>query len=87
MLDLMFAAALSGTRAAEAARASQPQPIDYSLAPVTERKVEEKDWRTFVGGLSFKDESDWPIFFQKEVDGFGMVRVASRCASEEGAGR
>ena len=87
MLDLMFAAALSGTRAAEAARAAQPQPIDYSLAPVTERKVDEKNWRTFIGGLSFEEESDCPIFFQKDVEGFGIMRVASRCATEEGADR
>ena len=87
MLDLMFAAALSGTRAAEAARASQPRTIDYSLALLPERKVEEKDWRTFVGGLSFEDESDCPIFFQKEVEGFGILRVASRCAIEEGSER
>ena len=87
MLDLMFAAALSGTRAAEAARASQTQPIDYSLAPQIVRKAEEKDWRKFVGGLTFEDESDCPIFFQKEVEGFGRMRFTPRCRVDEGAGR
>ena len=87
MLDLMFAAALSGTRAAEAARAVQPQPIEYSLAPLPERKVDEKDWRSFIGGLSFEDESDCPIFFERDVEGFGVMRASSFCPTEEGSGR
>ena len=84
MLDLMFAAALSGTRAAEAARVSQPHPIDYGLASLSERKLEERDWRTLVDGLSFEEGRECAIFFQKEVQGFGVLRVTPRCTMGKG---
>lgn len=84
MLDLMFAAALSGMRTVEAADDSQPLAIDYTLAAGTRQKAPKRDWRKWVGSYftSFEDERDCPIFFQKELPGFGALSVRSQCAVE-----
>jgi hypothetical protein len=84
VLDLMFAAALSGMRTVEAADDGQPMAIDYSLVPGTQQKAPERDWRMWVGSdfTSFKDERDCPIFFQAELPGFGTLSVRSQCAVE-----
>ena len=84
MLDLMFAAALSGMRAAELADQAQPVAIDYTLAPSTQPKAAERDWRKWVGSdfSSFQDERDCPVFFQKELPGFGTLSVRSQCLEE-----
>lgn len=86
MLDLMFAAALSGMRTVEAVDDGEPLAIDYTLAPGTQQKAPERDWRMWVGSdfTSFEDERDCPIFFQKELPGFGALSVRSQCASDEG---
>ena len=83
MLDLMFAAALSGMRAAEAAE-QQLTPIDYKLPAGTQEKLRERDWRTWVGSdfNSFTDDRDCPIFFEKQLPGFGAVSVRSRCTED-----
>ena len=80
MLDLMFAAALSGMRAADAVE-QQPAPIDYKLVPDARDKTPKRDWRTWVGSdfQSFQDERDCPIFFQKDLPGFGTLSVRSPC--------
>ena len=85
MLDLMFAAALSGMRTVEAADDGQPMAIDYSLVPGMQQKAPERDWRKWVGSdiTSFKDERDCPIFFQKELPGFGTFRATSACTEDE----
>ena len=84
MLELMFAAALSGMRMAEAADQQQPVPIDYSLAPGTQAKTPERDWRMWVGSdfSSFEDERDCPMFFQKDRPGFGTLSVRSQCVDD-----
>lgn len=81
MLDLMFAAALSGVRAAEAAERQQLAPIDYKLVQSTRDEVPERDWRKWVGSgfKSFEDERDCPLFFQKELPGFGTLKLTSAC--------
>ena len=84
MLDLMFAAALSGMRAAEPADDGQLMAIDYTLVPSTRQKSPERDWRKWVNSdfTSFKDERDCPIFFQKDLPGFGTLSVRSQCATD-----
>lgn len=79
MLELMFAAALSGMSAADTLPQGQVLPIDYRLAPGT---VEEsqRNWRKSIGAdSSFEDERDCPVFFQKEIPGFGSLRLNSAC--------
>ena len=84
MLDLMFAAALSGMRAAEIADQAKPVAVDYTLVPGTPPKSAERDWRKWVGSdfSSFQDERDCPIFFQEELPGFGTLSVRSQCIEE-----
>lgn len=85
MLDLMFAAALSGMRAAEAADDGQLTAIDYTLAPGTQSRASDKDWRKWVGSdfNPVEDQRDCPIFFQTELSGFGTLRVGSACDTGE----
>ena len=85
MLDLMFAAALSGMRAAETAEQAPIAAIDYKLVPDGERKASGRDWRNWVSSdfSSFEDERDCPIFFQKELPGFGTFRATSACTEDE----
>ena len=86
MLDLMFAAALSGMRAAETADQAPIAAIDYKLVPdAGERKASGRDWRNWVSSdfSSFEDARDCPIFFQKELPGFGTFRATSACAEDE----
>ncbi len=86
MLDLMFAAALSGMRAADAADKSPVAAIDYNLVPsIGERKASERDWRNWVSSdfSSFQDEQDCPAFFQKELPRLGTFRVALACTETE----
>jgi hypothetical protein len=80
MLDLMFAAALSGMRAGEAVD-QQIAPVDYKLVPQARNKTSERDWRTWVGSdfQSFQDQRDCPMFFQKDLPGFGALTVRSQC--------
>ena len=84
MLDLMFAAALSGMRTVEAVDDGQPMAIDYTLVPGTQQKAPERDWRKWVGSYltSFEDERDCPIFFQKDLPGFGTLSVRSQCTAD-----
>ena len=85
MLDLMFAAALSGMRAAERADEGGVAPIDYKLLPVNaEKNGSERDWRNWISSdfSTFEEEKDCPIFFQKDVPGFGTMRVTSACNTE-----
>ncbi len=87
MLDLMFAAALSGMRAVETADQAQVAPIDYKLEPATgEKSGPERDWRNWVNSdfSSFEEEKDCPIFFQKDLPGFGTLRVSSACHADKG---
>ena len=86
MLDLMFAAALSGMRAAETADQAPIAAIDNKLVPdAGERKASERNWRNWVSSdfSSFEDERDCPIFFQKELPGFGTFRATSACTENE----
>jgi hypothetical protein len=80
----MFAAALSGMRAAELADDRQPMAIDYSLVPSTQQQAQERDWRKWVGSdfTSFEDERDCPMFFQKDLPGFGTLTVRSQCTAD-----
>jgi hypothetical protein len=84
VLDLMFAAALSGMRTVEAADDGQLRAIDYTLVPSTQQKAPERNWRKWVNSdfTSFKDERDCPIFFQKELPGFGTLSVRSQCDAD-----
>jgi hypothetical protein len=87
VIDLIFAAALSGMRTAETAEQSKPVPINYRLEPGTVKDpAEERDWRKWVGAdfSSFEDERDCPVFFQKELPDFGAMRVSSACSTDEG---
>ena len=86
MLDLMFAAALSGMRAAEVADQAPVAAIDYKLVPdAGEKRASERDWRNWVSSdfSSFEDERDCPVFFQKELPGFGTFRATSACTENE----
>jgi hypothetical protein len=79
MMELMFAAALSGMSAADALPQGEVLPIDYRLVP-TSIEEPQKDWRKSVGAdASFEDERDCPVFFQAEVPGFGAMRLNSAC--------
>ena len=84
MFDLMFAAALSGMRAGEAVD-SQPEPVDFNLATTAyDRKPVQRDWRKLVQQdftAEVKDECS--IFFQKELSGFGTLKLTSACDADE----
>jgi len=87
VLDLMFAAALSGMRAAVTADEGRVAPIDYKLVPKgRENSGWERDWRNWVSSdfSSFEEERDCPIFFQKDVPGFGAFRISSTCNADKG---
>ena len=79
MLELMFAAALSGMSATDALPQGQVIPVDYRLAPGTVEGP-QRNWRKSIGAdSSFEDERDCPVFFQKEIPGFGSLRLNSAC--------
>lgn len=79
MIELMFAAALSGMRA-EAAGQGEILAIDYRLVPSSRDETPQKDWRKWVGSdSSFEDERECPVFFQDDVPGFGSLRLNSAC--------
>ena len=83
MLELMFAAALSGMRAAEAAD-SQLEPIDFRLKPTQyDREPVERDWRKLVREDFNTEAKDCSIFFQKELSGFGTLKLTSACDVED----
>ena len=84
MFDLMFAAALSGMRAAEADQ-QQLAPIDYRLESTPyDSKPAERDWRELVReDFSADVKDDCSIFFQKELSGFGTLKLTSACDVEE----
>jgi hypothetical protein len=82
VFELMFAAALSGMRAGGAAERTQPEPIEFDLTPSARLRVaDENDWRTGRQYFLFKEEQDCPVFFEKELPGFGTLRVTSLCAA------
>jgi hypothetical protein len=79
MIELMFAAALSGMSAADALPQGEVLPIDYRLVPTTSEEP-QPDWRKWVGSdSSIEDERDCPVFFQKDIPGFGSLRLNSAC--------
>ena len=79
MIELMFAAALSGMRAGEAVEQDQLVAIDYRLVP-SRSEEPQHDWRKWVGSdFSIEDERDCPVFFQKEIPDFGSMRMNSAC--------
>lgn len=80
MIDLMFAAALSGMRTAEAANDAAPAIVHEGISqtvPGEERMKGTNDW--LPPSFTFEEERDCPILFKKELSGFGTVRVASLC--------
>jgi hypothetical protein len=80
VIDLMFAAALSGMRAAEAADNAEPGPVHARISrtvPGGERMKVTNEW--LPPSFMFEEERDCPIFFQTELSGFGTVRVGSLC--------
>lgn len=77
MIEMMFAAALSGMRAGEAVKKSQLGPIHFNLAtrPYDSKPV-QRDWRKLVQqdfNTDVKDECS--VFFQKELNGFGTLKL------------
>ena len=81
MIDLMFAAALSGMRAAEAANDAEPATVHARISrtvPGKERMNVTNEW--LPPSFEFEEERDCPIFFEKELSGFGTVRVGSLCS-------
>jgi hypothetical protein len=82
MLDLMFAAALSGMRAAEASNDGQSEavhaPIRQTVA-AEERMKSDREW--LPPSFTFEEEGDCPIFFERELAGFGTLRIGSLCNS------
>jgi hypothetical protein len=83
----MFAAALSGMRAAGTGDEGRVAPIDYKLVPKAgEDSASERDWRNWINSdfSSFEEERACPIFFQKDVPGFGAFRISSTCNADEG---
>ncbi len=85
MYDLMFAAALSGMRVGEAVNQPQPEPIDFSLTTtVYDRRPMQRDWRELVHeDFSAEVKEKCSIFFQRELSGFGNLKLASACDLEE----
>lgn len=80
MIDLMFAAALTGMRAAEAANDAKPDVVHARISqtvPVGERMNGTNEW--LPPSFTFEEERDCPIFFEKELSGFGKLRVGSLC--------
>jgi hypothetical protein len=76
----MFAAALSGMRAAEAASEAEPDAVHARISrtvPGEERMKGANEW--LPPSLTFEEERDCPILFEKELSGFGTVRVGSLC--------
>ena len=84
MLEMMLAAALSGMTAGERAGHEQVVAIDYRLVPHTADETPQRDWRKWVGSdSSVEDERDCPVFFQKEIPGFGSIRLNSACTQSK----
>jgi len=84
VIDLMFAAALSGLRAAEAANGSEQDAVHSGISRTVaaeKRTMGMDEW--LPPSLTFEEESDCPIFFEKELSGFGKLRVGPLC--NEGA--
>jgi hypothetical protein len=80
VIDLMFAAALSGMRAAEAADEAEPQSVHARISrtvPGEERLKGTNEW--LPPSFTFEEERNCPIFFETELSGFGKVRVGSLC--------
>ncbi|WP_345168383.1 hypothetical protein [Sphingomonas daechungensis] len=81
MLDLMFAAAVSGMRIGAEQESSAPA---IGLRAESDGQSNEDgnhahDWRPDV---SFEDDEDCPIFFQREIGGVGTFRVGPQCADD-----
>lgn len=81
----MFAAALSGMRAAEAVEESQRKPIHFPRATApSERRPVERDWRKLVQqDFSAEVKGECSVFFQKDLGGFGALKLTSACDMEE----
>ena len=82
MFDLMFAVALSGVRVAEAAEQPQLALIDYNLTARL-RAAPATDWRSLAReDFSTEGKRDCPAVFQRELPGFGMLKLTPVCDFE-----
>jgi len=57
--------------------------VDYRLVvePQADAAARRRNWTPGVD--SWKRERDCPAFFQKDLEGFGMLRVGPDCVDEE----
>jgi hypothetical protein len=82
VIDLMFAAALSGMRTSEATGNPSPEALDFNLDSVARRtEAVPSEWTAPSQYFHLRDEQDCPIFFEIDLLGFGSVRLTPLCAA------
>ena len=82
MIEMMFAAALSGMRTSAEAEVSAGIVSAHSKSeqsPEIGTAERSGEWHP---DASFEDEEECPIFFEKEIEGLGSLRIGPRCARD-----
>jgi hypothetical protein len=69
-------AALNSSEASEYRLLVEPLSGDDTVAT-------RRPWTPGVNGWERKSTEDCPAFFQRELEGIGVVRVGPRCADDE----
>lgn len=82
MIEMMFAVALSGVRASTEAEPDAPTAPTQLNGEAPRQIAKPKPSREWHPNVSFEDEQECPIFFQKEVAGLGKVRVGPAYAED-----
>lgn len=62
-------------------RVSDQQDVGGSAEPIRVTHTQTRAWTPGVADWSDR-KADCPIFFQKEIEGFGTFKVGPRCQSE-----
>ena len=81
MLALFFSDALNSP-GMKNYRTPEEQEIGGSAEPHIEARPQPYPWRPRVGNWD-KNSADCPIFFQKDIKGFGILRIGPSC-NEDG---
>ena len=81
-MTMMLLALVFSNAALTAAEARDLQESGGTTAPHSGPTIRARVWHPGVD--KWEDEkAECPIFFQEDVDGFGVVKIGGRCADED----
>jgi hypothetical protein len=81
-MTVMLLALFFSDAALNANEASDYRLLANPLADA-DQPVSRRAWTPGVKGWERRSTEDCPAFFQRELEGVGVVRVGPRCADEE----